>query len=234
MFQTTRLGLPYILTGQSQKEVTHNEALNRLDAFITPVVIDIVDTPPSSPDNGDIYIVGTSATGAFTGHSNKVAQYITGSWEFYPPFKWMDAIVESLQSRLFFDGVNWQPWGLIMRDSGEYLRIGHWQEDISLGGSAVDSISGIPDRSLVIAINSRVIEEITGATSFSVGVSGDETRYGNGIGIIEDSTNIGMSYHPISYYANTPIKITANGGSFTGGIVRISAQYLKPNGPWNW
>ena len=38
---TSRLQLPYIITSQAQKEVTHNEGLNRLDAFVTPVVADI-------------------------------------------------------------------------------------------------------------------------------------------------------------------------------------------------
>jgi hypothetical protein len=40
MSQTARLGLPYIVSGQAQKEVTHNEGLNKLDAFVTPVVAD--------------------------------------------------------------------------------------------------------------------------------------------------------------------------------------------------
>jgi hypothetical protein len=57
MSSTGRLGLPYIVTSQAQKEVTHNEALNRLDAFVTPIIIDIVTAPPGSPTMGDLYIV---------------------------------------------------------------------------------------------------------------------------------------------------------------------------------
>ena len=36
------------------------------------------------------------------------------------------------------------------------------------------------------------------------------------------------------YYANTAIRLTANGGNFTGGVIRTTLQYLKPRGPWTW
>jgi hypothetical protein len=137
MSQTGRLGLPYIITSQAQKEVTHNEALNRLDAFVTPVVSQITDAPPGSPSVGDLVIVGTSPSGDFAGHANELAQFLTGGWVFYTPFKWMDAVVESLDSRITYNGSAWVSFSLIMQDSGEYLMVprrglepprpcGHW------------------------------------------------------------------------------------------------------------
>ncbi|MEZ5690501.1 MAG: DUF2793 domain-containing protein [Rickettsiales bacterium] len=234
MSQTTRLGLPYIVSSQAQKEVTHNEGLNKLDAFVTPVVADIADSPPGSPAAGDLYIVGSSPSGDFTGHANQLAQYQTGGWVFYAPFKWMDAVVESLDSRMAYDGASWVPFGLIMRDTGEYLRVQSWQEDVDLSLTNATA-TNIPDRSSVIAVNTRVITAVTGSvTTFGVGVSGDTSRYGNGIGTGVDSTNIGMSYHPVTYYSDTPVLLTPDAGSFTGGLVRINVQYLKPHGPWNW
>lgn len=132
MSQTARLGLPYIVSSQAQKEVTHNEGLNKLDAFVTPVVADIADSPPGSPAAGDLYIVGSSPSGDFSGHANQLAQYQTGGWVFYAPFKWMDAVVESLDSRMAYDGSAWVPFGLIMRDGGEYMRVLRWQDDVDL------------------------------------------------------------------------------------------------------
>jgi hypothetical protein len=80
-----------------------------------------------------------------------------------------------------------------------------------------------------------VITAITGTvTTFGVGVSGDTSRYGNGIGKGQDSTNTGMSYHPVTYYSDTPVLLTPDSGSFSTGVVRINVQYLKPHGPWNW
>ena len=82
MSSTGRLSLPYIVTAQAQKEVTHNDGLNRLDAFVTPVVADIASAPPGSPAEGDLYIVGASATGAFAGKEDNLAQYLTGGGTF--------------------------------------------------------------------------------------------------------------------------------------------------------
>ena len=234
MSQTTRLQLPFIVTAQAQKEVTHNDSLQTLDAFIMPVVQEILNTPPVSPNVGDLYLVGISPTGDFSSHENKIAQYLSGGWRFYTPFKWMDTIIENLNERYSFDGINWVPFGLLMKDTGEYLRVQHLQEDVTVSGINSDTVAVIPDRSLVIAVNIRVLTAVTGASAIDIGVTGDTGRYGTGIGVPQDSTNIGMTYHPVTYYADTPIKLTAQGGAFAGGVVRVTAQYLKPQGPWNW
>ncbi|MDA0307509.1 MAG: DUF2793 domain-containing protein [Proteobacteria bacterium] len=234
MSQTGRLGLPYIVTSQAQKEVTHNEALNRLDAFVTPIIIDIVTTPPGSPTVGDLYIVGAGGTGDFTGQENKVAQYQTGGWIFYTPFKWMDAVVESLDTRVTYDGTTWVPFGLIMKDTGEYLRVGHQQEDVTVSsGAFVDTTITIPDRSILLTVNVRVLTAVTGASSFDVGISGETSKFGGSIGIGADSTNIGI-IGPTAFYSDTAVCLTANGSDFTGGVIRTTMQYLQPRGPWNW
>ena len=234
MSSTGRLGLPYIVTGQAQKEITHNDGLNRLDAFVTPVVSEITNAPPVSPTVGDVVIVGTSGSGDFYGKDNQLAQYLTGGWVFYTPFKWMDAVVEDIDSRMTYNGTTWVAFNLIMKDSGEYLRVESWQEDVDLSTDSETS-TDIPDRASVLAVNTRVITAITGTvTTFGVGVSGDTSRYGNGIGKGADSTNIGMSYHPVTYYSDTPVLLTPDSGAFSTGVVRINVQYIKPHGPWNW
>jgi hypothetical protein len=223
------------LASQAQKEVTHNDGLNRLDAFVTPVAKAILDAPPASPVVGDLYIVGSSPTGDFSGQAGKLAQYLTGGWVFYTPFQWMDAVVKETQSRMAWDGTNWIPFGLIMRDSGEYLRIERWQEDIDLSGS-LQSTALMPNRSTVLATNVRVINDITGTglTTFGIGVSGDTSRYGNSIGIGQDSTNVGLTYHPTSYYADTPLLVTPDAGVIDGGTLRVNVQYITFRGPWSW
>lgn len=234
MSSTGRLGLPYIITAQAQKEVTHNDSLNRLDAFVTPVVSEITNAPPGSPTVGDLVIVGSSGSGDFSGQANKLAQYLDGGWVFYTPFKWMDAVVESLDSRMTYNGTTWVAFGLLMKDTGEYLRVESWQEDVDVS-TDTETVTDIPDRASVIAVNTRVITAVTGTvTTFGVGVSGDTSRYGNGIGKGADSTNIGMSYHPVTYYSDTPVLLTPDSGAFSTGVVRINVQYIKPHGPWNW
>jgi len=83
---TARLTLPYIKASQSQKEVTHAEALNILDALVQPVVEDRdLTAPPGTPTEGDLYIVGAGATGVWAGEDGKLAHYVGGAWAFYPP-----------------------------------------------------------------------------------------------------------------------------------------------------
>jgi DNA-binding response OmpR family regulator len=158
----------------------------------------------------------------------------TNGWLFYTPFKWLDIINEADDTRYSFNGTAWVEFGLILRDSGESLRVSQKEEEVTLSGASTNSTITIPDRALVIAVNSRVTQAITGATSFSVGISGDNTRYGNSLGIALDTTNVGMSLNPISYYAATALRFTANGSNFTGGKVRVTVQYLQPKGPWSW
>ncbi len=236
MSTTHKLQLPYILTGQSQKEVTHNQALNLLDIFVKPTVLAIgQNTPPASPNIGDCYIVGQNPTDEFTGQENNIAYYTENGWIFAATFKWLDVINEADDNRYIYDGTNWVPFGLLLQDSGEYLRIEYLAEDITnMAGSTITSNIQIPDRALVIAVNVRVTTAITGANGFDIGVAGDTSRYGSNIAISQDTTNIGMSLHPTSYYADTAVIFTALGGNFTAGAVHLSIQYLKSRGAWNW
>jgi hypothetical protein len=233
---TGRLLLPYILQSQSQKEVTHNDALNILDVLIQAVVQDVgLNTPPGSPTVGQCWVVGSSPTGAWAGKASQIAQAVDGGgWFFVAPFKRLKLWNETTDEYVMFDGTNWVSEGLLLKETGEYLRVEHKTEDVTVNtGAFKDATIQIPDRAIVLAVNVRVITAITGATSFGIGVAGDTTRYGNLIGTALDSTNIGIT-SPLAYYANTAIRLTANGGNFTSGVIRTTMQYLKPRGPWTW
>jgi hypothetical protein len=122
---------------------------------------------------------------------------------------------------------------LLQKETGEYLRVEQKTQDITVTGAFTDSTIQIPDRSILLTVNVRVITAITGATSFGVGISGDTTKFGNFIGIGLDSTNIGV-IGPTAFYSNTAVRLTANGSNFTAGVVRTTMQYLQPHGPWTW
>jgi hypothetical protein len=65
---TPRFQFPYLVQSQAQKEVTHNDALNQLDAFVDLFILDRdLMAPPASPADGDTYLIATSATGAWAG-----------------------------------------------------------------------------------------------------------------------------------------------------------------------
>ena len=85
MTTTPRLLLPYIAVNQSQKEVTHNDALNRLDALVALAVESLdLSAPPATPNEGEVWIVGPAASGAWAGQEGTLAQWLAGAWAFYP------------------------------------------------------------------------------------------------------------------------------------------------------
>ncbi|WP_294357771.1 DUF2793 domain-containing protein [uncultured Sphingomonas sp.] len=81
--QTPRLGLPLLHIGQAGKELTHNEALARLDIVVAGVVEDIgVDVPPADPTPGQCWIVGAQPGGEWVGHAGAIAGWTDGGWRF--------------------------------------------------------------------------------------------------------------------------------------------------------
>ena len=105
---TTHLLLPYILAAQAQKHVTHNEALQLLDGLVQLSVLDRdLTAPPGSPVDGDRYIVGSGATGAWTGWDLNVALWSDGAWLRLPPRTGWRAWVEDEAVLLVYDGSVW-------------------------------------------------------------------------------------------------------------------------------
>ncbi|MDI6026602.1 DUF2793 domain-containing protein [Corticibacterium sp. UT-5YL-CI-8] len=109
MAATPNLNMPYILPSQAQKHVTHNEALQALDAVVQLTVTAKTTTPPGAPDEGERHLVDTGATGPFAGKDGQIAAWQDGVWVFYQPLQgWLAFVVETL-TILFFDGSAWQP-----------------------------------------------------------------------------------------------------------------------------
>lgn len=82
MEKTTNLKLPLLVPNQSQKEITHNEALVILDNLVNNGVKDKdLTTPPENPSQNDLYIVGVGASGEWEGKDNQLAFYDNG-WRF--------------------------------------------------------------------------------------------------------------------------------------------------------
>jgi len=105
---TDRIGLPYILQSQSQKEVTHNDGLGLLDMLVQAVVQQVsLNTPPASPVLGDCYIVGGAPTGVWVGSANKIAQAITGGWRYYTPFNGLSVFNITDSTIYRFNGTAW-------------------------------------------------------------------------------------------------------------------------------
>lgn len=83
---TPRFELPFILPGQAQKELFHNEALIRLD-MLTHAAVECAPlaSPPADPGEGQCWIVAPGSTGAWTGMAHALAMASGAGWRFIPP-----------------------------------------------------------------------------------------------------------------------------------------------------
>ena len=87
MSATSRFGFPFIAADQAQKHVTHNAALDMLDATIGGVVASATTTTaPGSPVEGEAYMVPAGATGFGDADAGDVAIWTGGAWIVSPPF----------------------------------------------------------------------------------------------------------------------------------------------------
>ncbi len=108
MDKTSKLQLPYLLSSQAQKHITHNDALRSLDAIVQlSVVSQNITDPPSSPTEGDRYIVKTNATNEWLGKDLEVAAWQDGSWMFYTPREGWLCWVEDEDALLVWEGNGW-------------------------------------------------------------------------------------------------------------------------------
>lgn len=110
MDHTPRLSLPFIMPGQAQKHITHNEAIQALDALVQPVVESrALTVPPATPMAGESYLVPPAASGAWSGHSDEIAAFQSGAWHFHDPAPGWQLWVTAEQALYVFDGTAWMP-----------------------------------------------------------------------------------------------------------------------------
>jgi hypothetical protein len=101
MSQSTNLALPYLGASQSQKHVTVNEGLRFLDVLVQIAVKSAaLSAPPSSPADGQRWIIGAAPTGLWVGRATQIAAWQDGAWVFYAPkdgwLAWNEATLTSL------------------------------------------------------------------------------------------------------------------------------------------
>ncbi|WP_052715949.1 DUF2793 domain-containing protein [Devosia chinhatensis] len=110
MDHTARLDLPFIMAGQALKHITHNEALETLDALVQPIVETRgLASPPASPLPGEAWIVPAGATGAWSGHADQIAAFQSGAWRFYDPAEGWQVFDRASDTLLVYSGSAWLP-----------------------------------------------------------------------------------------------------------------------------
>lgn len=110
MDHTPRLSLPFIMPSQAQKHITHNEAIEALDALVQPTVESrSLATPPATPLPGEAWIVPAGASGVWSGHANEIAAWQSGAWSFLDPATGSQVYDRSDKTLLVFDSGVWMP-----------------------------------------------------------------------------------------------------------------------------
>jgi hypothetical protein len=232
MTSTPRLGLPAIEAAQAQKHVTHNEALVLLDC-LTQLAVESRELapPPGSPAEGACYIPAPGATGDWSGWDGQIALYSGGGWQVIAPVSGLKAWVKAERLTVTYEDGVWRD-GIALTPGGGRVTLRAKEEELTLAGAFVETADAvfIPDRAIVLGVASRTTQAITGATSYAVGTAANTTQFGDLLNIALGSTNVGV-VGPAGIYADTKARVTANGGSFSGGKVRLVAYFLEMSAP---
>jgi hypothetical protein len=233
---TPRLSLPYVAAGQSQKHITVNEGLSRLDGLVQLTVESRqVAAQPTTPDDGAVHILPASPTGPdWSGQAaGLLMRFEAGAWEAIAPAAGFLAWVRDEGQALVFDGDAWIPLSASFvsltaarSPGGADTRCEIREEELSLAGASVSTTIVIPARAIVLAVSTRTTAAVTGATSYSCGVTGEAGKFGGSLGVALNASNVGV-IGPTAFYADTPVVITAAGGDFTGGKVRVAIHLLR-------
>lgn len=84
--QSARLNLPFLMPSQAQKHITHNEALELLDALVQVGLASLAaETPPASPADGEMHALGAAPTGDWATHAGELAYWTGTGWLFLSP-----------------------------------------------------------------------------------------------------------------------------------------------------
>ncbi|MFM2354655.1 MAG: hypothetical protein RLZZ528_391 [Pseudomonadota bacterium] len=234
MSNSAILGLPYVQAAQAQKHIAVNEALARLDGLVQLILQSVTQTsPPVLVAEGIAYAVPVGATGAWIGAEGQLAVARNGGWDFVAPsLGWRAYIVDALAPAIH-DGTGWLIGGLAVgaNGAGIALRVAEIDQTIAPGLTS-QTPAIIPANALVFGVTGRVLADLTGTlASWQLGNPGSPGRFGTGLGLAAGAYVHGMLGQPTTYYAAESLLIEAVGGSFAGGVIRLSVHYLELSVP---
>ena len=227
---TMRLGMPLLQPAQAQKHVTVNEALMRLDGLVNLVLQSATrGTPPAAVIDGECWAVPAVAEGEWQGHEGMIALASNGGWVFVLPSAGMRAFVADRGAEAIHDGTSWVAGALSLGQFGSAMTAGFIEAEVDVGsGASFDTGISIPSNVMVIGAVARVTETLTGSlTSWRLGHAGATNRFGQGLGKASGSWARGLLGSPTTYYAPETMLMTAEGGQFSGGALRLSVHWLE-------
>lgn len=227
---TAKCALPLLMPAQAQKHVTVNDALMRLDGQLDLVLQSISrTTPPDTVVDGLCWGVPAGAVNAWEGQGGKIAIAANGGWVFVEPVYGRRAMIADQGVNAIHDGTGWVAGALTLGAHGSGMIARQLSEDVVLeAGGSFQTAMVIPASAMVIGATARVLSAITGsATSWTLGTAGAENRFGQGLGKGAGSWARGILSAPMTYWSPAPLVLTATGGQFASGRVRVVIHWWE-------
>ncbi|MCD6035210.1 MAG: hypothetical protein K0R63_951 [Rickettsiales bacterium] len=232
MTTTNHLNISHIRQNQAQKEVTLNEGLNRIDAILNTGAIDKgTNTPPVSPSAGDVYILGSSPTGDWSGEGGHIAYYLNSTWEFITPNEGMTLWVNDEDVLYSFDGSAWTSSSAATLDELTDVSItsASTNDLLQYNGTAfvntqtANNLGGIGIGTSADSTNKLAVA--SDAILFTAGASGDtqikvnKTTSGDTASYVFQSAWSGRAEFGIIGDNDFQLKVSADGSSFAQSFV---------------
>jgi hypothetical protein len=157
--RSARFALPFILPGQAQKELFHNEALAALDGLIHAAVEGSAATPPADPGQDESWFVGADASGAWAGQSDSIAVRTSGGWRFLAPVIGMSVWDKAVGFARRWTGTAWSDGTLpvaAIRIGGQQI-VGARLSDVPSpsGGTTIDAEARTAVDALIVTLKSH-------------------------------------------------------------------------------
>lgn len=251
---SARLSLPFLMPAQAQKHVTHNEALELLDALVQLSVEDFgAQTPPPAPEDGTVWALGAAPVGAWAGHAGELAVWSNGGWLFIAPQGgWRAARGTELR---VWNGSDWLPPDLPVLDNlpGIGVNAGHDPVNrLTVAAQATLFTHETGDHRLKINKNAaadtasllyqtgwsgRAETGLAGSDDFAIKVSPDGDTWHEGLSIARASGTVAIpngatvAGHEVLHRGNLLGTVAESAGQPTGAIVErgsnASGDYLR-------
>lgn len=201
------LSLPYIQAAQAQKHVTHNEAVELLDA-VTQIALEALDatTPPSSAGEGQAWAVGAGPSGAWAGRGGDIAAWRGGGWLFITPqVGWVawDKTTETLHV--------WTNTGWVAQ--------GGAPDFDNLAGVGINTASDVTNK-LAVAADATLLTHAGGGHQLKLNKAGISDT----ASLLYQTNWSGRAEMGLAGNDDFAIKVSADGSTFTDAVVIDAAS----------